>query len=95
MGSDYSQIFIFFIPLLPEFCFPLTFEILPKSGSYRLPTHRHDAHRKFFDDPFFFKNGILDCFGNYVYLFIYIFLSQSTYFLILISEMQSVFGGRI
>ena len=35
-------------PLVPEFCFPLIFEIQPKSGSYRLPTHKRDAHRKFF-----------------------------------------------
>ena len=35
-------------PLVPEFCIPLIFEILTESGSYRLPTHRRDAHRKFF-----------------------------------------------
>ena len=35
-------------PLEPEFCFSLIFEILPKNGSYRLPTLRRDAHRKFF-----------------------------------------------
>ena len=34
------------------------------------------------------------CFGNYVYLFL-IYFSFSEYFLMLISKMQSVFGGRI
>ena len=34
------------------------------------------------------------CFGNYVYLF-FIFLTYSTCFLMRISKMQLVFGGRI
>ena len=47
--SKYTRMEIFLInPLVPEFCFPLIFEIYPKSGSYRPPTHRRDAHRKFF-----------------------------------------------
>ena len=43
-----------FNPLLPEIFFLSNFEILPKIGSHRLPTHRRGAHRNFFLDPFFF-----------------------------------------
>ena len=35
-------------PLMPETFFPSNFEIQPKIGSHRLPTHRHGAHRIFF-----------------------------------------------
>ena len=41
-----------FNPLPPEFFFLLFFGTYPKIGSFRLPTHSRDAHRKFFDDPF-------------------------------------------
>ena len=37
---------------LPEFNFPSTFQIFSKIGSYRLPTHRRDAHRIFYLDSF-------------------------------------------
>ena len=40
-----------FNPLWTKFFFSSFFETYPKIGSFRLPTHRHDAHRKFFDDP--------------------------------------------
>ena len=43
-----------FNPLLQEFFFPSVFEIWPKIGCYRLPTHRRGAHTNFFDDPFLF-----------------------------------------
>ena len=39
---------IYIYSLLPEAIFPLNFEIKPKIGPYRLPTHRRGAHRKFF-----------------------------------------------
>ena len=32
---------------------------MPKIGSFRLPAHSRDAHRNFFDDPYFFRNEIL------------------------------------
>ena len=35
-------------PLLPELFFQSIFETLPKTGSFRLPTHRRGTHRKFF-----------------------------------------------
>ena len=38
----------FINPLQPEIYFSSIFEILPKTGSYRLPTHSRDAHRNFF-----------------------------------------------
>ena len=42
-----------FNPLWTEFFFFRRFSgHKPKIGSFRLPTHRRDAHRKFFDDPF-------------------------------------------
>ena len=50
------QISIFFNPLLSEFCFPLIFEMYRKMGSYRLPTHRCGAHRKFSHYPFLFQS---------------------------------------
>ena len=36
----------------PNSVFSTFFGTKPKIGSFRLPTHRSDAHRKFFDDPF-------------------------------------------
>ena len=45
-----------FNPLQPKTFFPSIFEIEPKRGSYRLPTHRRDAHRNFFHDAFLFLN---------------------------------------
>ena len=41
--------------LLPELFFPWIFERNFKIGSYRVPTHRRSAHKKFFDDPFLFE----------------------------------------
>ena len=37
-----------FNPLVPEFLFSSFFGTQPKIGSFRLPTHRRDAHRIFF-----------------------------------------------
>ena len=49
------------LKLVPEFCFPLIFEIWPKSGFYRLPTHRRDAHIGIFlDNPFLFLKSKFD-----------------------------------
>ena len=45
---------IFFNPLMPETFMPSNFEMYPKIGSHRLPTHRRGADRKFFLHPFFF-----------------------------------------
>ena len=36
------------IPITAQDLFPPVLEIQPEIGSYRLPTHRRDAHRKFF-----------------------------------------------
>ena len=38
----------YFKTLLPELFFSSFFGIYPKIGSFRLPTHSRDAHRKFF-----------------------------------------------
>ena len=35
-------------PLFHEFSLTSVFKIQPKIGSFRLPTHSRDAHRKFF-----------------------------------------------
>ena len=34
--------------LVTEFCLSYIFEIYSKIGSYRLPTHKRSAHRKFY-----------------------------------------------
>ena len=39
-------------PFVPEFFFPSFFVTWLRIGSFRLPTHSRDAHRKFFEDPF-------------------------------------------
>ena len=42
--------------LLNEFCFLYIFEMLPRTGFYRLPTHIRSAHRKLFSmNPSYFK----------------------------------------
>ena len=43
-----SQIPTSFNPLPPGFFFSSFFGTYPKIGSFRLPTHSRDAHRKFF-----------------------------------------------
>ena len=48
-----------FNPLMPETFMPSNFEMYPKIGSHRPPTHRRGAHRKFFSIPSFFQNEIL------------------------------------
>ena len=50
--------------LFQEFYFTSIFEILPKIGSYRLPTHRRGAYRKIFPWSFLiselkFKSNVL------------------------------------
>ena len=47
-GYTNLQIFIFYNRLLYEFCFPFSFDIYPRTGSYRLPTHRRGTRVKFF-----------------------------------------------
>ena len=42
---------VFLNPLPAEFCF----RRFTGPNSFGLPTHSRDAHRKFFDDPFFNK----------------------------------------
>ena len=41
-------------PLVAELCFWSIFEMYIKIDSYRLPTHRRDAHRIFFNYPLLF-----------------------------------------
>ena len=49
-----------YIPLNPEFYFPLTYEIWPKIGFYYLPTHRRGGvHENFFTNLCFLKIKIL------------------------------------
>ena len=51
--------FHFLEPLLPETFFSSHFEMQPKIGWYRLPTHERDAHKKFFPMiTSYFKNEI-------------------------------------
>ena len=42
--------------MLREMCFPSIFEIYPKTGFYRLPTHTRGTYMKFFLDVFSFLN---------------------------------------
>ena len=44
-------------PLMPETFMPSNFEMKPKIGSHRLPTHRRGAHRIFFLILFFLKRN--------------------------------------
>ena len=61
--SNYGDYMLFINLLLPEASFPSNIKIYSKIASYRLPTHRHSAHRRiFFHDLFFFKRN----FGNAV-----------------------------
>ena len=79
-------------PLVPEFSFPLIFEIQPKSGSYRLPTHMPDAHRKFFRwSLLFFKSKFWSNVENtlhwdtkgYEYIALFFLLIMSVLYLLL------------
>ena len=53
------QITTFNFPITAWILFSSFFGTFPKIGSFRLPTHTRDAHRNFFDDPYFFLNEIL------------------------------------
>ena len=58
---DVASTFLLYMKhLLTHYCLkPIVRQILryikPKTGSYRLQTHRRDAHWIFFDDLFFYK----------------------------------------